>query len=215
MLRAIYKGLLRLHPERFRGRYGEEMLWIFDQAAHTRARLGLLLDGTLSAMRQRTWRRDFDGAPALRPAAGAPSFSLVDAKGPGPQALLNGAMAACLAFAVAGLIIAHGRPSGTLVLPHVIMRSSNAPLPREQRPEAVARRRAEEAATRDIALAFAEMDADGDGSLSARETAPGAAERLRMVLVCADFDGDGAIRFAEFLKAVRDGEAGCAQRTGR
>ena len=32
MIRWLYAGLLRLHPPGFRQRFGQEMLWIFDQA---------------------------------------------------------------------------------------------------------------------------------------------------------------------------------------
>ena len=33
MFRLFYIGLIRLHPRPFRQRFGDEMLWIFDQTA--------------------------------------------------------------------------------------------------------------------------------------------------------------------------------------
>src|SRR5260370_10345225 len=48
MLRALYRGLLYLHPPAFRKRFAEEMLWIFDEAAATRRILGLFADGLVS-----------------------------------------------------------------------------------------------------------------------------------------------------------------------
>ena len=45
MLRAFYRSLLRLHPRRFRERFGEEMLGIFDEIPTTRERAFLLSDG--------------------------------------------------------------------------------------------------------------------------------------------------------------------------
>jgi hypothetical protein len=45
MLRAFYLSLLRLHPRRFRERFAEEMLWIFDEIPSSRERVFLLCDG--------------------------------------------------------------------------------------------------------------------------------------------------------------------------
>jgi hypothetical protein len=44
MLRTFYRWLLRLHPRRFRERFAEEMLWIFDEIRTTRERAFLLGD---------------------------------------------------------------------------------------------------------------------------------------------------------------------------
>ncbi len=52
MLRAIYRGLVRLHPPAFRQRAGEEMLWIFDEAAGSWGTGSLLSDAILSLLRQ-------------------------------------------------------------------------------------------------------------------------------------------------------------------
>ena len=52
-LRSAYRLLLRVHPPHFRGEFGEEMLWIFDEECR-RGRAGrMILDGMLSLIRQR------------------------------------------------------------------------------------------------------------------------------------------------------------------
>jgi hypothetical protein len=51
MIRTLYRGLLWLHPPFFRRQFGDEMLWIFDQASSQGA-LALFLDGLASLARQ-------------------------------------------------------------------------------------------------------------------------------------------------------------------
>jgi hypothetical protein len=54
--RVFYRLLLWLHPPSFRRRFGDEMLWIFDEtAAHT----GALADGFASLLRQWFLRSGF------------------------------------------------------------------------------------------------------------------------------------------------------------
>jgi hypothetical protein len=77
MLRALYRGLLYLHPPAFRKRFAEEMLWIFDEAAATRGILGLFADGLVSLLRQWIVRPESWHAPlaAIAPArAGSSAF---------------------------------------------------------------------------------------------------------------------------------------------
>jgi hypothetical protein len=52
VLRRIYNKLIDLHPRRFRERFGEQMLSIFDEAANRRSGARLLVDGLVSAIRQ-------------------------------------------------------------------------------------------------------------------------------------------------------------------
>lgn len=211
--RSLYRGLLRLHPEPFRRRYGEEMLWIFDDAEGPAPRLRLLADCILSLGRQRALRSAHWGETVTPPrsADGTPSFYLVEARWPSVEVLLNGVILAGFSFAAAGVIIAHGGPSGVMQLPRVEMRSSNVAPPRVTSGVA-ARKQAEAAATDDIVLSFAALDSNGDGLIDRAESDPKAAERLRAILACAGLDGDGEIRFAEFLRAVKLGEADCAER---
>ena len=52
VIRLSYRIVLRLHPEQFRKRFGEEMLWIYDQASHNGETCHLLFDGIRSLMLQ-------------------------------------------------------------------------------------------------------------------------------------------------------------------
>jgi hypothetical protein len=52
MIRTLYRGLLWLHPPFFRRQFGDEMLWIFDQASSSRGALALFADGLASLARQ-------------------------------------------------------------------------------------------------------------------------------------------------------------------
>ena len=60
MLRHLYRCAVRLHPSSFRLRFGDEMLYIFDQQKGTLAGVGMLFDCVVSLLRQ--W--------ALRPNTG-------------------------------------------------------------------------------------------------------------------------------------------------
>jgi CubicO group peptidase (beta-lactamase class C family) len=44
--------VVRLHPRIFREQFGEEMMWIFEEATETHGALRLLVDGVISLMRQ-------------------------------------------------------------------------------------------------------------------------------------------------------------------
>ena len=52
MVRALYAGLLWIHPPAFRRRFMPEMLWIFEQALPSTGALTLLLDAFASLARQ-------------------------------------------------------------------------------------------------------------------------------------------------------------------
>ncbi|MGH9719279.1 MAG: hypothetical protein ACRD8O_03650 [Bryobacteraceae bacterium] len=52
MTRAMYRGLLWLHPPAFRREFAGEMLWIFDEAAAAQGASALLVDGVVSLARQ-------------------------------------------------------------------------------------------------------------------------------------------------------------------
>jgi hypothetical protein len=51
MRQSLYHALIALHPARFRDRFGDEMLCVFDEAGRDRARR-LLADAVLSLLRQ-------------------------------------------------------------------------------------------------------------------------------------------------------------------
>ena len=53
LLRRLYRGLLRLHPEEFRRQFGDDMLWIFDEVSATRrSATPLFADAARSLARQ-------------------------------------------------------------------------------------------------------------------------------------------------------------------
>lgn len=54
--RVAYRCLVRLHPCAFREQFGDEMTWIFEEAAETHGALRLLADGVISLLRQRILR---------------------------------------------------------------------------------------------------------------------------------------------------------------
>src|SRR4029077_4545243 len=65
--RAIERFLVGLHPPAFQARFGDEMLWIFDEVARSRGTLSLFGDVLLSLGRQwvvrsglqQLWPREF------------------------------------------------------------------------------------------------------------------------------------------------------------
>ena len=56
MLRYLYNGMLWLHPPAFRRRFGEELLFIFDEARRDRGSWSLIADGAFSIARQWAFR---------------------------------------------------------------------------------------------------------------------------------------------------------------
>jgi Ca2+-binding EF-hand superfamily protein len=111
MVRFLYACLLRLHPRPFRQRYAGEMLWIFDQAIDSRARL--MTDAVVSLWRQWALRPQATMQPAasaatLRAADGVPSFYTCERFKPRRSALINGWILSIAIFAALSYAIAHG-----------------------------------------------------------------------------------------------------------
>jgi uncharacterized membrane protein len=52
MTRSLYHLIVRMHPPAFRGRFGNEMLSIFDEAGVRNSSAALLFDGLISFSRQ-------------------------------------------------------------------------------------------------------------------------------------------------------------------
>jgi hypothetical protein len=132
MLRPLYRCLLRLHPRTFRQRYGEEMLWIFDESTSATDRASLLIDGLVSLIRQclarpANWEKAEVVSPAVRSANGVPLFQTVEITAPRSTALLNGMLLSLGVFSALAVVISHGRTSGSLQLPRVIVVPENIP----------------------------------------------------------------------------------------
>ena len=93
MLRTLYSLLLRLHPERFRKRFAQEMLLIFDQVEKGPAAAKLVADALLSLVRQWTLRSEYwESTPEQVPwsADGAPVFYTLESFKPRRDALYAG-----------------------------------------------------------------------------------------------------------------------------
>jgi hypothetical protein len=103
MLRRLYRCAVRLHPPSFRRRFGDEMLYIFDQQKGRLAALGLMLDSIFSLLRQWTSRPHTDtelpaSAPRTPTPDHIPSFEILDGFQPRTSAILNGAVLSLILF---------------------------------------------------------------------------------------------------------------------
>lgn len=110
MIRWLYARLLRLHPARFHQRYGEEMLWIFDQAAAQGRTGSLFADAVLSLWRQWTRRPEFWHQPEIaRRAAldGVPAFYIGAGDTPRASALLHGGVLSLIVFGAVCYTLSH------------------------------------------------------------------------------------------------------------
>ena len=66
MIRRLYEWLIRSHPDRFRRRFGEQMLSIFDDSTGAKSGLHLLTDAFVSLLRQRLVRTERSRAEQLQ-----------------------------------------------------------------------------------------------------------------------------------------------------
>jgi hypothetical protein len=103
MLRRLYRCVVRLHPSSFRRRFGEEMLYIFDQQKGTLSAVGVMLDCVFSLLRQWTLRPhigiDLPATSLLSPVADhIPSFQTFDPFRPRASAIINGAVLSLVLF---------------------------------------------------------------------------------------------------------------------
>jgi hypothetical protein len=109
MLRLVYRWLLRLHPARFRERFTEEMLSIFDHhVAEKPAAVKLLGDGFISLMRQWTLRSEYQEekeSGAHSATDGVPLFYTFESFKPRTSALIDGGILSLLVFCAVCLIL--------------------------------------------------------------------------------------------------------------
>lgn len=109
MLRFVYHWLLRLHPERFRDRFAEEMLAIFDDAVEKQIRVALLTDGFVSLVRQWTMRSEYWEQKVIAPAHsatdGVPLFYTFESFKPRTSALIDGGILTVIVFYAVCLIL--------------------------------------------------------------------------------------------------------------
>jgi hypothetical protein len=111
MLRFVYRLLLRLHPARFRDRFAEEMLAIFDRATKEKAKVGLLADGCVSVVRQWTLRSEYweekAPAPARSTSDGLPIFYTFESFKPRTSALIDGGILTIIVFYAVCLVLSY------------------------------------------------------------------------------------------------------------
>jgi hypothetical protein len=102
MLRHLYRCAVRLHPSGFRRRFGEEMLYIFDQRKGTLSALGAMLDCVVSLLRQWTLRPhigiELPAAPLSPAADHIPSFKTLDPFRPRASAIIDGTVLSVILF---------------------------------------------------------------------------------------------------------------------
>lgn len=103
MLRRLYRCVVRLHPSSFRQRFGNEMLYIFDQKRGTLAVLGATLDCIFSLLRQWTLRPHVSVEPSSFPlerraSDHIPSFGTLEPSQPSASAIIHGTLLSLILF---------------------------------------------------------------------------------------------------------------------
>jgi hypothetical protein len=66
LLRILYQTIIQMHPASFRGEFGEEMLWIFDEESREGNAARVLLDGMRSIVLQHAKSRGRESAGLYR-----------------------------------------------------------------------------------------------------------------------------------------------------
>ena len=126
MFRIIYSRLLWLHPHRFRQRFGDEMMAIFDHTHGTRARLILLVDAFVSVLRQSTLRSEFLQEPAPSAIDAGPMFYSLEPFKPRRIILVYGAALTLALFCGVCFLFNYGVNA---ILPEGLSHAQYGPLP--------------------------------------------------------------------------------------
>jgi hypothetical protein len=118
MLRTLYILLLHLHPARFKYRFGDEMLAIFDETSAKQSVLPLFTDGFRSMLRQWLLRPAPSRAPQPEAATGSgvPVFFTFEDEMPRKSALFQGAVLAVATFAAVVFAIRTGGTPGRFLI---------------------------------------------------------------------------------------------------
>ncbi len=113
-MRQLYILLLHMHPAIFKRRFGDEMLWIFDQSPE---KISLFGDGIQSLFRQWTLRRqEVATFPVTIASDGVPLFYSGPPDSPRTAALMRGGLIAILFFAGIAFAVSHRWRQGTLII---------------------------------------------------------------------------------------------------
>src|ERR1700732_4391535 len=113
MLRVCYPYLLRFHPARFRERFAEEMLSIFDHIEGRAGRGKLVADAFISLLRQWTmrpqnWGQETTASVPICATAAPAFFTLGDFK-PRKSALFYGAVVTLILYSSLFVVLRHSR----------------------------------------------------------------------------------------------------------
>jgi hypothetical protein len=113
MLRFCYRYLLRFHPARFRERFGEEMLSIFDDIEGRVGRGKLVADAFISwlrqwSMRPQNWEQKATASVPIGATAAPAFFTLGDFK-PRRSALFSGAVLTLILYSSLFVVLRHSR----------------------------------------------------------------------------------------------------------
>jgi hypothetical protein len=113
MLRVFYRWILRFHPARFRERFGDEMLSIFDHIEGREPTAELVADAFISLVRQWTIRSEYweekETVSVPAGASGLPVFYTLESFRPRKSALLGGALLTWIACSAVFFILSHSR----------------------------------------------------------------------------------------------------------
>jgi hypothetical protein len=106
---TFYRQIVRMHPEPFRLRFGDEMLWIFEEECRQGAAVRVFCDGVLSLLRQR-FRIENGPEPVVV------GFSLLDTGvGLAPRRFVEAGVAASLLLA--GFMLLLSKTGTPLMVP--------------------------------------------------------------------------------------------------
>jgi hypothetical protein len=113
----LFALLLRMYPQEFRMRFGEEAMQLYRDRATTehgawrRVRLwwDLLLDEAIAVPRLRSYARPVYAGPAVRATEGAPIFRLLQPEVPSVQSIFYGGIASLVVFSSMFVWMGHGR----------------------------------------------------------------------------------------------------------
>jgi len=127
MLRLFYRWLLRFHPARFRERFAEEMLSIFDHVEGRAAAAELVADAFISLVRQWTMRSEYweEKTTVSVPAGagGLPVFYTLESFKPRKSALIEGVVLTWIVYSALFFGIRHSRIH-TVYVPSVSFESA-------------------------------------------------------------------------------------------
>jgi hypothetical protein len=125
-LRSSYCLIVRMHPGSFRDRFGDEMVWIFDEERHRGRGVRLFFDGILSLLRQRS-KVERTPAPVVA------GFGLLDTGWDiAPRRFVEAGITASLILA--GFILLLGKAGNPILMPACVPGATRAAPPGIQAP---------------------------------------------------------------------------------